>query len=147
MISDVVREIHDLNVEAQLDHNLAVWERDIIRDLSSRAQIALGGLERIEVSLKENEGGNPGIETIRKTFNKTIVGLQAIPAALATLPTGVSLGRGITDRLNTIWGAALAAFDEFIRPQKEQLGIDSWSLGASGGFPFGISATFTITFK
>lgn len=146
-IGKTVREIHNLTSKANVDFTLAVWEREIIRELGSRTQLALGGLERIEGSLKEKGGSNPGITTIREWFHKTVIDLQAIPAALATLPKGVSLGRGISKHLNEIWGATLAVFDEFIRPQKEQLGIDNWSLGVSGGIPFGISTTFTITFK
>lgn len=147
VINETIKRIHDLNVRADLDSTLAVWEREIVRDLSSRTQLALGGLEEIEISLKEGEGGNPGMDTLKEWFHKIIVDLQGIPAALAALPRGVSLGRGIVGCLNEIWAAALTALDNFIRARKEQLGIDSWSLGISAGVPFGVSTAFSITFK
>lgn len=147
MISDVVTEIHDLGVEASLDKNYAKWEREIIRELSSQTQLALGQLERVERSLEK--GTNPpSIETIKGWFHRSIVELQAIPALLAEFPVGVSFGRGIAGCLNKIWGTTLVAIGEtIVQPYKDSLGIENWSVGVTGGFPLGLSTTFTITFK
>lgn len=147
MISDVEKEIYNLNMESQLDNTIAVWERNIIGALTLQAQVALRRLARIEVSLRERKGSNPGTGMIRKDFQKIIVDLQAIPASFATLPEGMPSEYGFVSRLNEIWGVTLAAFSESIRLYKEELGVKDWGLAGSGGFPFGIGSAFSVTFE
>lgn len=138
MEMQAVNEINEVIVDCKRDPEIEVWEREIVRDFGSRLQVAL---VEMESDFAKHKGANP---TVREYFIDALAQLQAIPSLI---PRGLALGKHAIEFLLRAWTIGLKFIDAFIKKNKEALSIDSWSIGASTGFPSGVAATFSVSFK
>ncbi len=134
----VVNEINGIVVDCKRDPDVEVWEREIVRDFGSRLQVALAEMEG---DFEKHKDENP---TVREYFIDALAQLQSIPSLI---PKGMVLGKHAQECILHVWTIGLKFVDAFVKEHQKELAIDSWSIGASAGFPVGLAAMFSVTFK
>ncbi len=138
MRTQTVNDINEVIVKSKRDPEVEMWEREEIRNFGSRLQIVLAEMES---DFEKHKGENP---TVRELFIDALAQLQAIPSLV---PKGIILGKRSVEFLLRVWTIAVNFLDAFIKEHKEALQIDSWTIGATTGFPSGVAATIAVTFK
>lgn len=138
MVIEAASEIIEVIVDSKGDQGVEVWEREVIRDIGSRIQIAMVEMEsNFEKHIKENP-------TVMEYFIQALAQIQSIPSFI---PKGVVFGKRAQEFLVHIWTIGLQFLDNFVRKHKDILHIDNWSIGATVGFPIGAAGMFSVTFK
>lgn len=102
-------------------------------------QEVLRPLETLENAISTG-GPNP------PAFSDAFKGLLALFHDLAR--GGVSVtGRVPVHMLNRIWRQGIAAITSFLKRHAADVMVDSWRIGATVGFPLGVSGTVTVNFR
>ena len=132
-----IREILKTVYAASTDPRLSQLERDVVQDFAGELQL---GLHTMEQTYEDHKGENL---TVREYFYASLQRILAVPARLQSQMVGPhALGF-----MNKAWEITLQAVERFVEAHKEKLQIDSWSIGATFGFPVGVSGTISVTFK
>lgn len=103
-------------------------------------QDVLTPLQHLEERIKKEGSPNPPV--LADVF-KSILGRFYTLASSGPLLAGELQVR----LLNRIWHSAVEALTSFLERQAEKVGVESWSLGATVGFPSGVSGTVMVTFR
>lgn len=113
----------------------------LIRGFISDLKDVLSELEKLEVEIVSKGIKSPD-PVVRDVFKDIFNRLHSI--AIGTSPLREGKPNWL---LNEVWGHGIKAATNFLERRAEEIGVESWSLGATVGFPSGVSGTIIINFK
>lgn len=97
-------------------------------------------LEELEKEIVEKGVGSPD-----PVFRERFKGIFNVFNTIAANEPGLRQGRAF-GRLNDVWGRGIEAITGFLERQAGTVGVQSWGISASVGFPSGVTGTVSITF-
>ena len=97
-------------------------------------------LEDLEKEIEEKGVGSPD-----PVFRERFKNIFNIFHTIAVNEPGLRQGRAL-GRLNDVWGLGIEAITGFLERRAGAVGVESWSIGASVGFPSGVTGTVSINF-
>lgn len=101
----------------------------------------IGILEELDVEI-EQQGINSPDPGAREKFKALLGALHSLAVSGPGLVEGVG-----AERLNAVWNCAIQAVTFFLERRAGAVGVDSWNIGASFGFPSGVSGMVSANFR
>jgi len=118
--------------------NLAGRERGNILGMGEELTNLLRELERMEKDI-EAQGVNSPDPAFRDMFKGIVNRFHAVAAS----GPGAGMGRPASELLNRVWGCGIEAITSFLERKAEAVGVSSWTIGTSVGFPSGVVVTLS----
>lgn len=114
-------------------------ERALVQGFAQEVSEVLQELQALEERIEKGAPNPPAFRDVFKSILSKLYTVATTGPALA--------GQVPVTLLNRIWSNALQAFTAFLERKASDLDVDSWSIGASFGFPSGVTGTLTVTFR
>lgn len=126
-------------LQGEAKEKLRPRERALIGAFDQEIREVLRELEELEEKIRVGAPNPPAYRDVFKSIlNKLYTVASSGPTAAGQLPAAL---------LNRLWSSALEAFTGFLERQGSALQVEGWSIGASFGFPAGVSGTLTVNFR
>jgi len=131
-------------LEGLLEHlkedRLMPRQEALIAGFASELNTVLDELEKLEREIERK--GNPPAPAFREAFKRILNRFYSIAVSGPGLAEGIAV-----KRLNEVWGYGIEAVTSFLERNAKAVGVESWSIAATVGFPSGVSGTVAVEFK
>ncbi len=145
-IKSRIKSIADRVKEDVKEERLTAKEAGLISGFSADLEKVLNDFEELEKEITLSTGSSdlldPSNSEIRKKFKELLNRFLSLPVSMPGLWEGMG-----NRKLNEVWGYGLEAVTAFLERRARVVGVKSWSVGATVGFPTGVSGTITVNFE
>ena len=144
-IKSRIKSITDRVKEDVKEERLTAKEAGLISGFSADLEKVLNEFEELEKEITLSTSSSdldPSNLEIRKKFKELLNLFLSLPVSMPGLWEGMG-----NRKLNEIWGYGLEAVTGFLERRARVVGVKSWSVGATVGFPTGVSGTITVNFE
>ena len=132
-----------IETAAEKREQFDLGEYGVVIDFETRIRQIVNELEELEKEIEKKGVSSPD-PMFRDSFKSMLERLHSV--AFNAIGGGVKT-RLAKESLEAVWNQALLAITSFLERRAKAIGVESWSLAASVGFPMGVSGTVSVNFR